>query len=387
LSAMIPYGKQDIREEDIEAVVSVLRSDFLTQGPVVPQFEAAVAAKVECSHAVAVNSATSALHLAVASLGLGPGDALWTSPISFVASANCARFCGAEVDFVDIDPNTFNMCPEALSLKLLEAKKNNCLPKVLIPVHMAGQSPEMLEIAKLARSYGVAIVEDASHAVGAHYSGRPVGSCSYSDITVFSFHPVKIITTAEGGIALTNDARLAEKMRLLRSHGISRDEENMTHAKEGFWYYQQLELGFNYRMTEIQAALGLSQLDRLDEYIARRNVLAAQYDRRLSALPLKLPLRQDGATSSFHLYIVRLVGRSRQEHRGVMNYLRDKQIGVNLHYIPIHLQPYYSRLGFAHGDFPRAENYYSTAISLPLYPGLKCDDLRQVVCALGEALI
>jgi UDP-4-amino-4,6-dideoxy-N-acetyl-beta-L-altrosamine transaminase len=381
---MIPYGKQDIRQDDIDAVVDVLRSDFLTQGPVVPRFESAVAARVGAAHGVATNSATSALHIAVQALGLGPGDLLWTSPITFVASANCARYCGADVDFVDIDRDTFNMCPEALEHKLREAEARGRLPKVLVPVHMCGQSPEMEKIASLARHYGVRIVEDASHAIGGSYNDAPVGSCRYSDIAVFSFHPVKIITTGEGGMALTQDGELAARMQRLRSHGITRDADLMTRSPDGPWYYEQLELGYNYRMTELQAALGLSQLSRLDEYVAKREALAARYDELLANLPVALPGRAAGARSSWHLYVIRL--NDPGLHRRTFEALRQAGIGVNLHYIPVHLQPYYRELGFGEGDFLLAEDYYERAISIPLHPGLSENEQDYIARSL-EVLI
>lgn len=381
---MIPYGRQSISEDDIRAVEAVLRSDYLTQGPVVPRFEAAVADRVGARHAVAVNSATSALHVACLALDLGPGDCLWTSPVTFVASANCGRYCGAEVDFVDIDPETFNICADALEAKLDAAARAGRLPKVIVAVHMCGQSPDMARIADLARAHGVRIIEDASHSIGAEYLGAPVGNCAQSDITVFSFHPVKIITTAEGGMALTNDAGLAARMERLRSHGITRDADLMTHAPDGPWYYQQLELGWNYRMTEIHAALGLSQMDRLDAFIARRRALAEAYHTALKGLPLRRPGRLDGATSSWHLYVIRLDHPSR--HRSVFEALRTAGIGVNLHYIPVHLQPYYRDLGFEPGDFPASEDYYARAISIPLHAGLTDAEQVQVVAALSEAL-
>lgn len=381
---MIPYGRQDISDDDIARVVEVLRSDFLTQGPVVPRFEAAVAAKVGAAHGIAVNSATSALHVAVAALGLGPGDLVWTSPITFVASANCARFCGADVDFVDIDPETFNICPAALERKLAQAKSAGRLPKIIIPVHMCGQSPAMAEIAELARAHGVRIVEDASHAIGAACNGAPVGNCAHSDVTVFSFHPVKIITTGEGGLALTNDPDLAARMRRLSSHGVTRDADLMAHASEGPWYYQQLELGWNYRMTEMQAALGLSQLDRLDGFVARRAALADRYDAELAGLPILRPGRLPDAASAWHLYVIRLVDAARR--RPVFEALRAAGIGVNVHYIPVHLQPYYRALGFGPGDFPASEDYYARAISIPLYPGLTEADQDRVIAALSDAL-
>ena len=381
---MIPYGRQIISDDDIEAVEAVLRSDFLTQGPVVYRFERAVADRVGAGHAVAVNSATSALHIACLALDLGPNDLLWTSPITFVASANCGRYCGADVDFVDIDPDTFNICPDALAIKLDEAEKRGRLPKIIVAVHMCGQSPDMVRIAGLAHAHGVRIIEDASHSIGADYLGTPVGNCAYSDITVFSFHPVKIITTAEGGMAMTNDADLAGRMERLRSHGITRDPDLMTHEADGPWYYQQLELGWNYRMTEMQAALGLSQMDQLDAFIARRRALAVAYDVALADLQLRLPGRMKGANSSWHLYVIRLEDPT--HHRIVFDALRESGIGVNLHYIPVHLQPYYRRMGFGPGDFPASGDYYSRAISIPLYAGLTDVEQAQVVLAISDAL-
>ncbi|MBM7068581.1 UDP-4-amino-4,6-dideoxy-N-acetyl-beta-L-altrosamine transaminase [Actibacterium sp. 188UL27-1] len=381
----MPYGRQDISDSDLAAVEAVLKSDFLTQGPVLPRFEAAVADYVGAAHGVAVNSATSALHVAVAALGLGPGDLLWTSPITFVASANCARYCGADVDFVDIDPNTFNMCPDALERRLAQAQTAGRLPKVIVPVHMGGQSPAADRIAALARAHGVAIVEDASHSIGASYRGQPVGNCARSDITVFSFHPVKIITSAEGGMATCNDPDLAARMALLRSHGVTRDPALMSGESDGPWYYQQVDLGWNYRMTEMQAALGLSQMSRLDDFVARRRELADRYDRLLSDLPLKRPGRQEGAQSSWHLYVIRLDDVAR--HRTVFEMLRQDSIGVNLHYIPVHTQPYYRDLGFNDGDFPASEDYYARAISIPLYPGMTDADQETVVESLTRALV
>lgn len=381
---MIPYGRHIISEADLKAVEAVLRSDYLTQGPAVPAFEQAVAARVNASRAIAVNSATSALHIACAALDLGPGDLLWTSPITFVASANCGRYCGANVDFVDINPATFNICPDALAAKLSAASAAGRLPKIIVAVHMCGQSPDMVRIAHLARAHGVRLIEDASHAIGANYLGAPVGNCAYSDITVFSFHPVKIITTAEGGMALTNDAGLAAKMERLRSHGITRDTNLMTHVPDGPWYYQQLDLGWNYRMTEMQAALGLSQMDQLDAFIARRRALADAYDHLLANLPLRCPGRMEGAESSWHLYVIRLDDSAC--HLATFEMLRATGIGVNLHYIPVHLQPYYRNLGFAHGNFPASEDYYARAISIPLHAGLTDDEQVQVAAALSAAL-
>jgi len=384
MTKFIPYGRQQISQDDIDAVVEVLRSDFLTQGPVVPKFEEAVANRVGAKHGVAVNSATSALHIACAALDLGPGDWLWTSPITFVASANCGRYCGAGVSFVDIDPETFNLCPDALEAKLAVAERERKLPKVIVPVHMCGQSPDMARISQLARRYGVRLVEDASHAIGADYHGRPVGDCTYSDITVFSFHPVKIITTGEGGLATTNDPDLATRMSELRTHGITRDPSRMTRESEGQWYYQQIELGWNYRMTEMQAALGVSQMGRLDEFVSRRCEIAARYDEALSDLPLRVPGRQESADSSWHLYVIRLHDAGRR--RVVFDALQAAEIGVNLHYIPVHLQPYYQRLGFSRGDFPASEDYYDRAISIPVYPGMEASDQKRIMDALHEAL-
>ena len=381
---MIPYGRQDISQEDIEAVIEVLKSDFITQGPVVPEFEAAIAEKVGAAHAIAMNSATSALHVAVAALDLGPGDLLWTTPITFVASANCGRYVGADVDFVDIDSETFNMCPVALAAKLERAKSVGRLPKVIVPVHMCGQSAAMREIASVVRPFGIRIVEDASHAIGGSYLGEPVGSCRYSDITVFSFHPVKIITTGEGGMAVTNDPELALRMQRSRSHGITRDVAMMTHEPDGPWYYQQIDLGWNYRMTEMQAALGLSQHHQLAGFVDRRNELANRYDTLLRDLPLELPGRLPGARSAFHLYVIRLHDETR--HRTAFEALHTAGIGVNLHYIPVHLQPYYRGKGFSHGDFPLAEDYYKRAISIPLFPRLTNVEHDQVVAALKLVL-
>lgn len=383
---MIPYGRQDITQADVDAVVEVLRSDFLTQGPAVPQFEKAVADHCGARHAVAVNSATSALHIACLALGLGPGDWLWTTPVTFVASANCGLYCGAQVDFVDIDPRTFNLSVERLADKLAQAEKLGSLPKVLVPVHLCGQPCDMAAIHALSQQYGFKVIEDASHAIGGRYRNEPIGNGRYSDITVFSFHPVKIVTTAEGGMAVTNDPELAHKMNLLRSHGITREPERMTHAPDGPWYYQQVELGFNYRMTELQAALGVSQMTRLDAYVARRHAIASRYDEALAALPLTTPWQHPDGYSGLHLYVIRLqldrIGRS---HREVFESLRAQGIGVNLHYIPVHTQPYYQQMGFKVGDFPQAERYYAEAISLPMYPGLTDAQQDAVVRTLSEA--
>lgn len=384
--SMIPYGRQDISEADIQAVVNALRSDFLTQGPAVPAFEKAVAGYCGAQHAVAVNSATSALHIACLSLGVGPGDWVWTSPITFVASANCALYCGAQVDFVDIDPRTYNLSVARLAEKLVQAEKSGCLPKVVIPVHLCGQPCDMASIHALSQRYGFKIIEDASHAIGGKYQGEPIGNCRYSDIAVFSFHPVKIITTGEGGMALTNDAQLAKRMQMLRSHGITRDEADMTHAPDGPWYYQQIDLGFNYRMTDMQAALGLSQMQRLDEFVAKRHIIARKYDELRAGLPINTPWQHPDSYSGLHLYVIRLkTSEIRKTHREVFESLRAAGIGVNLHYIPVHRQPYYEQLGFKAGHCPVAEQYYAEAISLPMYPGLTEEQQEQVVHALDKA--
>lgn len=384
---MIPYGRQDITRADIDAVVKVLQSDFLTQGPAVPEFERRIAGYCGAAHAVAVNSATSALHVACLALGLGQGDWLWTSPITFVASANCGIYCGARVDFVDIDPLTNNMSIPALRRKLEEAKGKGCLPKVVVPVHLSGQPCDMEAIHALSVEYGFRIVEDASHAIGGKYHGEPIGNCRFSDITVFSFHPVKIITTAEGGMALTNDPLLARRMEVLRSHGITRDVAEMSRPPDGDWYYEQVALGFNYRMTELQAALGLSQLDRLDEYVERRHSLARRYDELLSGLPLATPYVDSASYSGLHLYVVRLRGGDgARDRREVFDSLRKQGIGVNVHYIPVHTQPYYRAMGFGADDFPEAIRYYSEAISLPMFATLSASDQDAVVAALAGAL-
>ena len=384
---MIPYGRQEITQTDIDAVVAVLQSDFLTQGPMVPRFEQSVAKHVGAEHALAVNSATSALHIACLALGLGPGDQLWTSPITFVASANCGLYCGAKVDFVDIDPRTYNLCPEALERKLKQAEREGRLPKIVVPVHLCGQPCDMEAIHALAQRYGFRIIEDASHAIGGKYRGEFIGNCRYSDITVFSFHPVKIITTAEGGMALTNSPQLAERMALLRSHGITRDPAKMTHEADGEWYYQQIDLGFNYRMTELQAALGLTQLERLDQYVSRRHALARRYDELLIDFPIVTPWQHSQSYSGLHLYVVRLqLGQLNVSHSQVFESLRQQGIGVNLHYIPVHTQPYYQRMGFEVGAFPQAEKYYCEAISLPLFQTMSEDQQDRVVDALRYAL-
>lgn len=387
MADFIPYGRQSIDEADIAAVVAVLRSDWLTQGPAVPAFENEVARICQARHAVAVNSATSALHLACLALDVGPGDWVWTTSISFVASANCALYCGAQVDFVDIDPRTYNLCPLALEEKLKVARQQGRLPKALIAVHLCGQPCDMRSLHKLSLEYGFRIIEDASHAVGARYLDQPVGNCRYSDITVFSFHPVKIITSAEGGMALTNDSKLAKSMQKLRSHGITREETEMTEASHGPWYYQQTELGFNYRMTDLQAALGLSQLSKLESFINRRRKLAQRYNALLSPLPVVLPWQDPAGYSSWHLYIIRLKdGTGASEHRRIFESMRSQGVGVNLHYIPIHLQPFHrNRLGST-PYLPKAEKFYQAAISLPLYAGLQDREQDRVIGSLESAL-
>lgn len=377
---MIPYGRQDISESDIQAVVDVLRSDFLTQGPVVPAFESAVKTYCGSKYAVAVNSATSALHLSCLALGVGPGDIVWTSPITFVASANCALYCGASVDFVDIDSQTYNLSLDCLAKKLEQAEQEGKLPKVVIPVHLAGQSCEMAGIHALGQRYGFKIIEDASHAIGGKYRGEPIGNCRYSDIAVFSFHPVKIITSGEGGMALTNDAKIANKMARLRSHGITRAQHEMTQAPDGPWYYQQIDLGFNYRMTDIQAALGLNQMQRLDEFVTKRQSIAQRYDELLSDLWVTSPWQNLDSSSAWHLYIVRL---KREEitfsQKDIFERLRRVGIWVNLHYIPVYRHPFFEVMGLRRQEFSEAEKYYAEAISLPIYPTLSEAQQSEVV--------
>ena len=377
---MIPYGKQDINQADIDSVVGVLQSIFLTQGPQVPLFEKTVSGYCGAKYGVAVNSATSALHIACLALGLGKGDWLWTSPNTFVASANCGLYCGAKVDFVDIDLRTYNLSTEELEKKLIQARQDNKLPKIVIPVHFAGQSCDMEKIHSLSQEYGFKIIEDASHAIGGKYLDKPIGGCQYSDITVFSFHPVKIITTAEGGLATTNDKELSERMQLFRSHGVTRDPELMTKEAEGSWYYQQVDLGFNYRMTELQAALGVSQTQRLNEFVARRHVLQKRYDSLLSDLPIIRPYQDKHSFSALHLYPIQIdlnkVSKNREQ---IFDELRETGVGVNVHYIPIHTQPYYRQLGFKDGEFPNSESYYKAALSLPLYSGMSFQEQDKVV--------
>lgn len=384
----IPYGRQDISEQDIQAVVDILRSDFLTQGPVVPAFEQAITDYTGAQHAIAVNSATSALHIACLALNVSQGDFVWTTPITFVASANCALYCGAEVDFVDIDPQTYNISTQKLAEKLAQAEQAGRLPKVVIPVHLCGQPCDLEAIHALSQRYGFKIIEDASHAIGGKYKNEPIGNGRYSDITIFSFHPVKIITTGEGGMALTNDSELATRMRLLRSHGVTRDAHQMTHVADGPWYYQQIDLGYNYRMTDIQAALGLSQMSRLDAFVSARHTLARRYDALLSDMPVVKPWQHPDSYSGLHLYVIRLkLDLIDKSHLQVFEDLRAAGIGVNLHYIPVYRQPYYQSLGFTQNYCQEAEQYYAEAISLPMYAGLSQAQQDLVVASLKKAIV
>ena len=384
---MIPYGRQDINQADIDSVVDVLQSDFLTQGPQVPLFEKKVSDYCGAEYGVAVNSATSALHIACLALGLGKGDYLWTSPNTFVSSANCGLYCGAQVDFVDINPLTYNLSPEELEKKLIQAKQYNKLPKIVIPVHFAGQSCDMRKIYSLSQEYGFKIIEDASHAIGGKYLDQPIGGCQYSDITVFSFHPVKIITTAEGGLATTNNKKLSECMQLFRSHGVTRDPGLMTKEAEGSWYYQQVELGFNYRMTELQAALGISQMQRLDEFITKRHKLQERYDLLLEDLPIIKPYQDKDGYSALHLYPIQVQkDKLKSTRKEIFEALRKNSIGVNIHYIPVHTQSYYENMGFKKGDFPNAESYYESVISIPLFYAMTFEQQDQVIAVLEKVL-
>ncbi|WP_455655400.1 UDP-4-amino-4,6-dideoxy-N-acetyl-beta-L-altrosamine transaminase [Phascolarctobacterium sp.] len=382
---MIFYGKQSIGQSDIDAVVEVLKSDFLTQGPAIEKFEKYVAEYCGVKYAVAVTNATSALHIACLAAGLGKGDVLWTSPITFTASANCGRYCGADVDFVDIDPSTYNMSVDELEKKLQKAAVK---PKVVIPVHLAGQSCNMDKIYKLSQEYGFKVIEDASHAIGADYKSTKIGCCKYSDLAVFSFHPVKIVTTGEGGMVLTNDKELHEKLLLYRSHGITRDPKMMTRTSDGPWYYQQIELGFNYRMTDMQAALGYSQMQKVDEFVSRRRYLAKRYDELLKNISnIRLPYQSEDTDSSWHLYVVRVdfskINKTKQQ---IFAEMKDRGICLNLHYIPVHTQPYYQKQGFKDGDFPNSEKYYEEAFTLPLYYSLTDEQQDYIVKGLVEVL-
>lgn len=387
MRSYIPYGRQNITEDDITAVIEVLRSDWLTQGPMIDRFEQAVANYCGAKYAVAVSNATAALHLACLAIGLGPSDRLWTSPNTFVASANCARYCGADVDFVDIDSQNYNLSVAELDRKLVAAKKSGKLPKVILPVHFAGQSCDMQAIAILAKKYGIQVIEDASHALGGCYQNQKVGSCEFSEMAIFSFHPVKMITTGEGGMIVTNNPNLYERLKQLRSHGITKDADQLLKTSPGSWYYEQQRLGFNYRMTDLQAALGISQLHRLESFVQQRRALADRYRESLQSLPVMLPNDSAYIQSSFHLYVIRLklelFNRSKPE---IFEALRDRGIGVQIHYIPVHTQPYYQQLGFSWGDFPIAEQYYQEAISLPLYPDLTLSEQDVVIQALEEVL-
>ncbi|MDB9512772.1 UDP-4-amino-4,6-dideoxy-N-acetyl-beta-L-altrosamine transaminase [Kamptonema animale CS-326] len=385
MNQFIPYGRQDISQADIDAVVEVLRSDWITQGPAIERFEKSVAEYCGAKYAVAVSSATAGLHIACLAAGLSAGDVLWTSPNTFVASANCGLYCGADVDFVDIDPHTYNLSVEMLEQKLTQAEQQGKLPKVVVPVHFAGQSCEMERILALSRKYGFTILEDASHAIGARYEDNPVGSCLFSDMAVFSFHPVKIITTGEGGMVVTNQEDLYEKLIRLRTHGITRNPELMQGESHGLWYYQQLELGFNYRMTDIQAALGASQMQRVDEFVSCRRLLVEGYNSLLQDFPLILPWQHPDTESSWHLYVIRLkLDKIGKTHRQVFDELRAAKIGVNLHYIPVPTQPYYQNLGFKVADFPEAEKYYQEAISLPIYYSLIKANQERVVAVMRD---
>lgn len=384
---MIPYGKQDINQQDIDSVVEVLKSDFLTQGPKVPAFEKLLIDHTGAKHALAVNSATSALHIACLALGLSEGDWLWTSPVTFVASANCGLYCGAQIDFVDIDPTTYNLCPKKLEKKLKASKEKGTLPKIIIPVHLCGQPCDMKAISRLSKEYGFKVIEDASHAIGGKYHDFPIGNCQFSDITVFSFHPVKIVTTAEGGAVSTNQEDLAKKMALFRSHGITRDPELMIGDSHGDWYYQQIDLGYNYRMTELQAALGVSQMKRLDEFVSARHLLSKRYNQLLSELPLELPYQLENTYSGLHLFVIRLrLDEITLSHKEVFEELRSRGVGVNLHYIPVHTQPYYQLMGFVEGDFPEAERYYQDAISLPMFHGMTQEQQDFVIEVVSDVL-
>lgn len=384
---IIPYGRQQISDDDVKAVTDVLKSDFLTQGPQVPLFEKSVSDYCGGKYGVAVNSATSALHIACLALELGEGDWLWTSPNSYVASSNCGLYCGANIDFVDVDPKTYNLCVDELEKKLILAEKAHKLPKILVTVHFAGQSCEMKKIRELSNKFGFFVIEDASHCIGGKYLNKPIGSCDYSDIAIFSFHPVKIITTAEGGMATTNSKKFAERMDLFRSHGVTRNQKFMLKENEGPWHYQQIDLGFNYRMTDLQAVLGISQMKKIDEFVSKRHILKKRYEEKIKRIPVIKPYQHSDSYSALHLFPIQLeleqIEKSRKE---TFNELRDNGIGVNVHYIPIHTQPYYEKLGFKKGDFPNSEYYYSRAITLPLFHDMTFDQQDKVCEVLKDIL-
>lgn len=381
---MIPYGHQNINQDDIDSVVSVLQSDYLTQGPQVPLFESNIANLTQAQHAVASSSASAMLHVACLALGVGKGDIVWTSPITFVASANCALHCGAEVDFVDVNPSTANMCPVALKRKLIEAEKLGTLPKVLIPVHMAGHSCDMQAISELVKPYGIKVIEDAAHGIGGRYQELPIGSCQYSDITIFSFHPVKIITTAEGGVATTNDAALAKRMRLFRSHGITKESGELIRPDEGNWYYEQQHLGLNYRMTDLHAALGNSQVHRIGDFIEKRHQLVSRYQKLFSGSDISILTPLENTVSAYHLLIIKLPLSINR--KSIFNAMREQGICVHVHYFPVHLQPYFMGLGFSEGNFPNAEHYYQHCLTLPLFPDLTHQQQDEIVSSLRELL-
>ena len=383
---MNSYGRQNISEADIDSVVAVLRSDFLTQGPKVPEFEESICALVGCNYGIAMNSATSALHAACLALELGPGDLLWTTPNTFVASANCALYCGGSVDFIDIDIETFNIDLAALEEKLKKAEAVGALPKIVVPVHFGGNPCDMARLSALGRQYGFKIIEDASHAVGGRYDGHPIGNCRFSDITIFSFHPVKIITSGEGGLALTNDQILAKRLRAIRSHGVTRDPDDIGEVLDRQWYYEQQSLGFNYRMNDIEAALGLSQLNQLPCFIEQRNQLAKTYQSELASSTVSQQVVGQNDVSAWHLFVVRLTDCGEAQRNVIFNHMRNAGIGVNIHYIPVHLQPYYAELGFSLGDFPTVEQYYNQCITLPLHPGLTTTDIQFISRTLRELL-
>lgn len=382
----LPYGRHTVTKEDLINVLNVLRSSNLTQGDKVPLLEKAISEKVNCKNSIAVNSATSALHLTCLALGLNQNDWLWTSANTFVASANCGRYCNAKVDFVDINPKTGLICTDALEKKLEVAKENNKLPKILVPVHFAGSSCDMEKIASLSKKYKFNVVEDASHALGGKYKNEPVGSCFYSIATIFSFHPVKIITTAEGGAITTNDDQLAKKLFLLRSHGITKVQEEFESNEFEDWTYEQQILGFNFRMSDLHASLGISQLKRLDKIIVERNKKFEYYQDLIKELPINLLEIPKNVKSSVHLAIIRLQEKDPNLHRKIFTELRKMNIGVQIHYLPVHLHPYYKKLGFKVGDYPKAELHSKNCITIPLYLGMDKKDQNRVVKSLKSLL-